>query len=138
MVEENRISEKVIGAAIEVHKHLGPGLLEAAYETCLCRELQLRGVPFAKQVEMPVSYKGEALDCGYRVDMIVDSRVIVEIKAVESLQPIHEAQVLTYLRLTGLHLGLLLNFCVPTLKRGIRRIVLGLPEEYSASSASLR
>ncbi len=115
----------IIAAAIEVHKHLGPGLLESAYEECLCRELALRGVPFERQVPLPVEYKGVKLDCGYRLDLLVWGEIIVEIKAVEKLEPIHEAQLLTYLRLKGLRLGLLINFNVPYLKEGIRRLVNG-------------
>ncbi len=120
----NTITEQIIGAAIEVHKALGPGLLESAYEECLCRELDLRGVPFERQLALPVRYKGSALDCGYRLDLLVASSVVVEIKSVESLQPIHDAQLLTYLKLGGWKLGLLINFNVPLLKDGIHRRVL--------------
>jgi len=120
----NIISEQVIGAAIEVHKALGPGLLESAYEECLCRELALRNIRFERQRSLPVEYKGVQLDCGYRTDLLVSETVIVEIKAVESIQPIHEAQLLTYLKLGGWKLGLLINFNVPVLKNGIRRRIL--------------
>ncbi len=124
----NQITEVVIGSAIEVHRTLGPGLLESAYEECLCRELALRQVSFERQRELPVEYKGVRLDCGYRLDLLVAGLVVVEIKAVENLLPIHEAQLLTYLRLGGWKVGLLINFNVPVLKRGVRRLVLGLEE----------
>jgi len=137
-IPENRLSEAVIGAAIEVHQHLGPGLLESSYEACLCRELDLRSIPYERQKELPLDYKGVRVDCGYRLDLVVAGLLIVEIKAVEQLLPIHEAQLLTYLRLTRLRLGLLLNFNATTLKRGVRRVVLGLPDPPSASSAPLR
>jgi GxxExxY protein len=120
----NKITEQIIGAAIEVHRALGPGLLESAYEECLCQELRLRGVPFARQRPLPVEYKGKKLDCGYRLDLLVADAVVVEIKAVESIEPIHEAQLLTYLKLGGWKLGLLINFNVPVLKDGIRRRIL--------------
>jgi GxxExxY protein len=112
----------VIGAAIEVHKTLGPGLLESAYEECLCIELGARKISFERQKELPVEYKDVKLDCGYRIDVLVANRLILELKACESLQPIHEAQLLTYLRLTGIKIGLLINFNVPVLKEGIRRL----------------
>lgn len=124
----NELSELVIGAAIEVHRTIGPGLLESAYGQCLCRELHLRKIPFACQLSLPVSYKGIALDCGYKVDLVVDERIVVELKAVEKILPIHEAQLLTYLRLGGWELGLLLNFNVAVLKDGIRRRVLNFKE----------
>ena len=118
----NYLTGEVIGAAIEVHKVLGPGLLESAYEECLCRELELRKIPHERQKDLPVEYKGVKLDCGYRLDILVQNTLIVELKACESLQPIHEAQLLTYLKLTGIKLGLLINFNVPVLKQGIRRL----------------
>jgi GxxExxY protein len=124
----NHLTEQVIGAAIEVHRTLGPGLLESAYEECLCRELTLREIPFDRQRSLPVMYKGLQLDCGYRVDVLVAGLVVVEIKAVESLQPIHDAQLLTYLRLGGWKVGLLINFNVEKLTQGISRLVLGLDE----------
>jgi len=123
-VELNKISEQIIGAAIEVHKALGPGLLESAYEECLCRELDLRGIPFERQRPLPVQYKGAQLDCGYRLDLLVEGAVVVEIKAVVAIEPIHEAQLLTYLKLGAWKLGLLINFNVPVLKDGIRRRIL--------------
>ncbi len=120
----NKITGEIIGASIEVHKALGPGLLESAYEECLCRELTLRSVRFERQSALPVEYKGVKLDCGYRIDLLAADAVVVEIKAVETIQPIHEAQLLTYLKLGGWKLGLLINFNVPVLKDGIRRIIL--------------
>lgn len=117
----NRWSEAAIGAAIEVHRHLGPGLLESAYQQCLEYELGLRSIPFVRQVELPVNYKGVVLECGYRLDIVIAGCVVLELKAVEKLEPVHEAQLITYLKLSGHRLGLLLNFCVPTLKDGIRR-----------------
>lgn len=122
----NKTTETIIGAAIEVHRNLGPGLLESAYEECLCHELKLRDMSFQRQVPLPVIYKGMRLDCGYRLDLLVNDEVVVELKAVDSLQPIHEAQLLTYLRLGGWKVGLLLNFNVPVLKYGIKRMVLNL------------
>ena len=124
----NQITREIIGAAIEVHRALGPGLLESAYEECLCRELSLRQIPFERQRPLPVEYKGLHLDCGYRLDLLVMDTVVVEIKAVAGLQAIHEAQLLTYLKLGGWKVGLLINFNVPVLKQGIRRRVLGLEE----------
>jgi GxxExxY protein len=124
-LELNRITQSVIGAAIEVHRELGPGLLESSYEECLCHELWRSGVAFHRQRELPVEYKGLRLDCGYRVDLVVEERVVVEIKAVEGLLPIHEAQLLTYLRLGRWPVGLLINFNVAVLKKGIRRLVWG-------------
>ena len=123
-VELNLVSQVVIGSAIEVHRSLGPGLLESAYQQCLARELSLRGAPFEREKALPVVYKGTELDCGYRVDFLVDGAVVVEIKAVDALAPIHSAQVLTYLKLGGWGLGLLLNFNVPVLREGIRRLRL--------------
>ena len=123
MIKENEVSNKIIGASIEVHKILGPGLLESAYEECLCRELSLIGLSFESQKPLPINYKGVQLDCGYRLDLVVENCVIVELKSVETLLPIHQAQLLTYLKLTGLKLGLLINFNVPVLKNGIKRVV---------------
>jgi GxxExxY protein len=120
----NRLTGDIIGAAIEVHKILGPGLLESAYEECLCHELGLRGIPFERQKELPIEYKGISLDCSYRLDIVVANNVILELKACESLEPIHEAQLLTYLKLTAIKLGLLINFNVPVLKEGIKRLAL--------------
>jgi GxxExxY protein len=122
----NGLTEKIIGAAIEVHKALGPGLLESAYEGCLAHELSLVGISFERQVPLPVSYKSFHLDCGYRLDFLVERMAVLELKAVEGLQPIHEAQLLTYLKLGGWPIGLLINFNVPVLKKGIKRLVHNL------------
>jgi GxxExxY protein len=122
-MEVNQLSERVIGACIEIHRALGPGLLESAYEECLCRELSLAGLGFERQKPVPVAYKGVHLDCGYRLDIVVEKKLLVELKAVQELSPIHEAQLLTYLKLSGLTVGLLINFNVPVLQRGIKRIV---------------
>jgi GxxExxY protein len=124
----NELTERVIGACIEVHRNTGPGLLESAYEQCLCRELSLRGIPFQLQVPLPVNYKGTLLDCGYRVDLLIDGQLLIELKSVEKILPIHEAQLLTYLRLGGWKVGLLINFNVKVLKDGIVRRVLGLTD----------
>lgn len=122
-MDENDLTGQIIGAAIEVHRTLGPGLLESAYEECLCRELNLRSIQFQRQLPLPISYKGVRLDCGYRLDLLVAGKVVIEIKAVDCLLPIHEAQLLSYLRLGGYSVGLLLNFKVPVLCDGIKRLV---------------
>jgi GxxExxY protein len=127
----NQLTDAIIGAAMEVHRVLGPGLLESTYEMCLCGELSLRGIPFERQAPIPVEYKGVKLDCGYRSDLIVDGTILVEIKAIDSLLPIHDAQLLSYLKLGGWKIGLLINFNVELLKHGLRRRVLGLVEEVS-------
>ena len=114
----------IIGAAIEVHRQLGPGLLESAYEECLCHELRLREMQFKRQVDLPILYKGLLLNCGYKIDLIVEDEVVLELKAIEKLLPIHEAQLLTYLRLSNKRVGLLINFNVPLLTQGIVRRVL--------------
>lgn len=119
----NKITEEIIGAAIEVHKALGPGLLESAYEECLCHELGIRGVSFERQVLLPLEYKGIKLDCGYRMDLVVENQIIVELKTVSKIDPIHEAQLFTYMRLRNERLGLIINFNVPLLKNGIKRII---------------
>jgi GxxExxY protein len=124
----NKLSGQIIGAAIEVHKSLGPGLLESAYEECLCHELQLRKIVYERQKPLPVVYKGVNLDCGYRLDVVVENAIILELKAVEKIEPIHQAQLLTYLKLSGLKLGLVLNFNVSVMKDGIVRIVNELEE----------
>ncbi len=121
----DELSKEIIGAAIEVHRRLGPGLLESAYEECLCCELSLRGIEFKRQVSLPVVYKGVKLDCGYRLDLLVGDLVILELKSVEKIEPIHEAQLLTYLRLRDSWLGLIINFNVKLLKDGVRRLVNG-------------
>ena len=118
------VTGKVIGAAIEVHRALGPGLLESAYEDCLCRELSLRDVPFIRQLAIPVEYKGLKVDCSYRLDLLVASSVVVEVKAVSALEKIHAAQLLTYMKLGNWSFGLLINFNVPVLRSGIRRMIL--------------
>jgi GxxExxY protein len=118
------LSNKVIGCAIEVHRELGPGLLESAHEQCLAAELSRSRIPFQLQVDLPVSYKGTRLDCRYRIDLLIGQQVIIELKCVEQLLKIHEAQILTYMRLAKIRVGLLINFNVPVLKKGIKRIVL--------------
>ena len=120
----NSISEKTIGAAIEVHKHLGPGLLESSYHACLRRELELRGIPHRSQVPVPLEYKGIEVEKGYVIDLLVEDRLIVEMKAVEKLLPIHAAQLITYMRLRGVSAGLLVNFNVEVLLQGIKRKLL--------------
>ena len=122
--QRDALTEQIIGAAIEVHRTLGPGLLESAYEECLCVELGLRDVRFKSQVALPVSYKGHDIDAGYRLDLVVSDEVVVELKSVDRLAPLHEAQLLTYMRLGGYQTGLLLNFNVPILKDGIKRMKL--------------
>src|SRR5688500_2504422 len=124
----NVLTKEIIGAGIEVHRHLGPGLLESAYVRCLTRELWLRKIPIMRELPLPVIYKGIRLDCTYRLDLLVGDAVVVEIKPVESLTSIHEAQLLTYLKLGGWKVGLLINFNVEVLKTGIHRRVLGLDE----------
>ena len=121
---EETLTQQIIGAAIEVHRHLGPGLLESAYQTCLAHELTLRGIPFESEVPLPLSYKGSQVECGYRLDLLVDGKVVVELKAVDALLPVHEAQLMTYLRLSGCRVGLLINWHVPVLKDGVKRRVL--------------
>ena len=121
----NELSGKVIGACIEIHRELGPGLLESAYEECLAYELSKAGLLFERQKPLPVLYKEVQLDCGYRLDFVVESALIVELKAVTELHPIHEAQLLTYLKLDKKPLGLLINFNVPVLKQGVKRVACG-------------
>ena len=120
----NEITHQIIGAAIEVHRLLGPGLLESDYEECLCHELHSRGISFERQKPIPVVYKGFKLDCGYRMDLLVLNRVVLELKAVDSFAPIHDSIMITYLKLSGLHLGLLIDFNVQILTKGIKRIVV--------------
>jgi GxxExxY protein len=121
----NERTEQIIGAAIEVHRALGPGLLESAYEECLCHEMTLRGIPFQRQYPLPIEYKGIRLSCGYRVDVLVEERIALELKAVDRVERIHSAQLLTYLKLGNWPVGLLINFSVPVLKSGIKRLVHG-------------
>jgi len=123
-VDFDPLSNKVIGCAIELHRELGPGLLESAYEQCLAAELSRIGIPFQVQVDLPLNYKGMQLDCGYRIDLLLDRQLIVELKSVEQLLKIHEAQILTYMRLAKVNVGLLMNFNVPVLKKGIKRFLL--------------
>jgi GxxExxY protein len=127
-VHPNQITKEVIGAAIEVHRALGPGLLESAYQHCLARELSVRGIPFQREVWIGIEYKGITIERAYRLDLLVGGLVVVELKAVDALTPIDDAQLLTYLRLGGWPVGLLINFNVPVLKQGIRRRVLNLAE----------
>ena len=123
-MEFDELSNRVIGCAIEVHRHLGPGLLESAYEQCLAIELSTQDIPFELQSELHVEYRGRKIDCGYRIDVTIDGKLILELKSVEKLLPIHEAQLLTYMKLSGLRIGLLINFNVRLLKDGIKRMVL--------------
>ena len=118
------LTEKVIGCAIEVHRILGPGLLESAYQRCMLFELRKQGLAVETEVPMPVNYKGEIMDCGYRVDMLVEKSLILELKAVDAILPIHQAQLLTYMKLSGIHLGLLINFHQPRLVDGLKRFIL--------------
>ncbi len=134
----NEISQAIIGAAIEVHRALGPGLLEAVYEECLLREFALRSIPFERQKPLIVEYKGAKLDCGYRLDFLVSEKVVVEVKAVDRLLPIHQAQILSYMKLGGWKLGLLINFHAPLLREGIKRLVLGLEDVPRSVAAPAR
>ncbi|HEX2891676.1 GxxExxY protein [Vineibacter terrae] len=122
--ERDPLTGKVIGLAIDVHRALGPGLLESAYEECLCFELEQAGIPFQRQVPMPVTYKSVHLELGYRLDLVVEEKLVVELKTVERLLPVHEAQLLSYLKLGGLRIGLLINFNVPVLREGLKRLVV--------------
>jgi GxxExxY protein len=126
MIQEDRdgLTELVIGLAIDVHRALGPGLLESTYEACLSKELSDHGVKFGRQVAMPLTYKGETIDCAYRIDLKIEDKLLVELKSVDRIQPIHEAQLLTYMRLSGIKTGLLMNFNVRLLKNGLKRFVL--------------
>jgi GxxExxY protein len=128
MTEMNRITDIVISAAIAVHRELGPGLLESAYEACLVYELIQHGLSVERQKSVPVTYRGVKIDCGYRIDLLVEGKVVVELKAVERLEPIHEAQLLSYLKLSGYQLGLLINFNVRMLKQGIKRLANNFKE----------
>jgi GxxExxY protein len=123
----NELTEKIIGAAIEVHESLGPGLLESVYEECLCHELGLRKIGYQRQIPVPVKYKEVSLDCGYRLD-VVEEIIILELKSCERIESIHKAQLLTYLKISGLRIGLIINFNVPVLKEGIVRLVNNLKE----------
>ena len=127
-MEINQLSSKIIGSAIQVHKALGPGLLESAYEECLCHELRLQDISFERQKSLPIVYKGKRLDCGYRLDLVIENAIILKLKSCETIDPIHKAQLLTYLRLADLHLGLILNFNTAVMKDGIVRIANELRE----------
>jgi GxxExxY protein len=133
----NEITDGIIGASIEVHRALGPGLLESAYEECLCFELVAQGLAIERQAPLPVEYKGIKLDCGYRMDIVVNDLVVVEIKAVDRMLPVHEAQLLTYLRLRRSPVGLLINFNVPVLRQGLKRIVHNLREDRPQQSSTV-
>jgi GxxExxY protein len=135
-MRDAELTHAIIGAAIEIHRSLGPGLLEAVYEECLARELTLRNIPYERQKPIPLVYKELKLECGYRLDFLVNSRIVVEIKSIEAIAPIHESVMLTYLRLSDSHLGLLINFNVPVLKDGIRRFVLRYEEKDNAETQS--
>ena len=128
MMDINELSNKIIGAAIEVHKALGPGLLESAYEECICHEIGLAGLSYERQKSLPLVYRGLKLDCGYRLDVVVEKAIILELKSCEAIEPIHKAQLLTYLKLSGLSLGLILNFNVPLMRDGVVRVVNKLEE----------
>ena len=134
----NRLTEQIIGAAIEVHRLTGPGLMESAYEACLCYELSQRGLQFRRQVELPVRYKGINLDCGFRMDLLVEDAIVVELKTVDRLLAIHSAQLLTYLKLSGKKLGLLMNFNEPILTKGLKRLINHFPEPETPSPATLK
>ena len=129
MLSCNELTHEIIGASIEVHRLLGPGLLESAYEERLAHELGLRNLTYRRQVPVPVAYKGIKLECGYRIDVVVEEMAVLELKSIESIAPVHEATVLTYLRLSGKTIGLLINFNVAILKDGVRRFVLQHPSE---------
>jgi GxxExxY protein len=135
---ENRITEAIIGAAIEVHRSLGPGLLESAYEECLCYELSQIPLPFRRQVSVPIHYKGVQLDCGYRIDLLVEESVVIEIKSVDELAPVHSAQLLTYLKLLNKSVGPLMNFNVPVLRRGLKRIVNNYEEPQRLCASAVK
>jgi GxxExxY protein len=122
-MRDNELTHLIIGAAIDIHRNLGPGLLEAVYEECLAKEFTLRGIPFERQKPIPLVYKDLKLECGYRLDFLVDHRIVLELKSIDAIAPIHDSVMLTYLRLSGTQLGLLINFNVPILKNGIKRYV---------------
>jgi GxxExxY protein len=124
LILEEQLSQAVIGAVIEVHRILGPGLLESAYQRCLEHELELRRIPFRRQVELPVNYKGVQLDCGYIMDLVIDGKIVLELKAVEALNEVHEAQLMTYLRLSGIKIGFLLNFNSVVIRNAMIRRVM--------------
>lgn len=123
--ERNNLSKTILDASIEVHKQLGPGLLESVYEICLCKELMNKGISYQRQVSLPIVYKNEKLDAEFRIDIVVENEIIIELKAVEEIQPVHHAQLLTYLKLYNKHLGLLINFNTPRLVDGFKRLING-------------
>jgi len=131
------VTERIIGCAIEVHQQTGPGLLESVYDACLARELRAARLDFVREVSLPVRYKGDLLDCGFRIDYVVEGQVLVELKSVERLMDIHKAQVITYLKLTELPIGLLINFNVPVLRQGIRRLVRSQPGSSPQASSDI-
>lgn len=135
---DNAITREIIGAAIEVHRQLGPGLLESAYEECLCHELTARKVSFERQKPIPLVYKDAKLDCGYRLDILVEGKIVVELKSIDGLGPIHDAIVLTYLKLSGHKLGLLINFNVTLLKDGIKRFIMARRSSPQSSQSTQR
>jgi GxxExxY protein len=137
LMDDKDLTRRIIGAAIEVHRQLGPGLLESAYEECLCKELALRGISYERQKAVAVIYKGAKLECGYRIDLLVENRVVVELKAIEQIAPIHEAVVLTYLKLSNKNVGLLVNFHVPVLKDGIRRYLWREKKEFTTEATEV-
>jgi GxxExxY protein len=125
MIKGNRLTSEIIGSAVEVHRHLGPGLLESTYEECMAFELQERKLVVQRQYEIPVLYKGNKLEQNYRIDLLVNNQVIIELKSIKKIEPIHDAQLLTYLKLANIRYGLLLNFNVPVMRQGIKRILNG-------------
>lgn len=125
LAEYNKLTEKVIAAAIDVHRELGPGLLESVYQHCLCEELRIRGISFVPQAKLPIIYKENLLEKSFRIDILIEDKLVVELKAVEIILPVHEVQLVTYLKLSGHKLGLLINFNEPILKQGIRRRING-------------
>ena len=129
---DQELTSKIIAAAIEVHRHLGPGLLEIAYQTCLAAELEDRGLKYQRELVVPLTYKNRKLDCGFRIDFLIENDIIVELKSVEILLPVHESQILSYLRFMGKRIGLILNFNEPILKKGIRRFVMDKKGEASS------
>jgi GxxExxY protein len=140
-MKDSDLTRLIIGAAIDIHRNLGPGLLEAVYEECLAKEFTLRNIPYERQKPIPLVYKDLKLECGYRLDFLIAHRVVLELKSIESIAPIHDSVMLTYLRLSETHLGLLINFNVPILKDGIKRYVWHYEEKENAeaqSSAEIR
>jgi len=137
-MRDSELTRLIIGSAIDIHRSLGPGLLEAVYEECLAKEFLLRGIPFERQKPIPLIYKDLELECGYRLDFLVDRRIVLELKSIEAIAPIHDSVVLTYLRLSGTHLGLLINFNARVLKDGIRRYVWRYDDEEEDNAETQR